>query len=146
MLNLYNLNINNIFNIYSKFYFRIIENKILKYFLIKNYYNSYILSIGGGSSCYFNNIKLMNKFSNTFYLNVNKNNLYKRLLKNNNFNRPLINKKKNLFKFIIKHIKKRNFFYKKSKYIILIKNKNISIIIKKIINIISNIYFICIKK
>ncbi|WGH27074.1 MAG: shikimate kinase [Candidatus Shikimatogenerans bostrichidophilus] len=137
--NIYNININNFFYIYGNFFFRILENKILNYFLIKNYFKSYILSIGGGTPCYFNNMNLMNKLSNTIYLKNNKLSLYKRLLKNL-YNRPLIKKLSynNFFYFIINHIKKRNIIYKKSKYIIYTKNMSIKDTVNNVINVINN--------
>ncbi|MDH3003812.1 MAG: shikimate kinase [Candidatus Shikimatogenerans sp. JK-2022] len=136
IINFYKLNINNFFLIYGKFYFRIIENIILKFFLINNYYKSYILSIGGGTSCFFNNMIIMNKLSNTIYLKIKNIVLYKRLLINNNYNRPLLKKLKKLelLKFIIYQNKIRNNFYKNSKIIINIKYLNLKKTIIKLLN------------
>ncbi|WGH26046.1 MAG: shikimate kinase [Candidatus Shikimatogenerans bostrichidophilus] len=117
--NFYKLNINDIYFFFGKKYFRIIENKILIFFLKNNIFNSYILSVGGGTPCFLNNMYLMNKFANTIYLKTNKKILFKRLLNNKN-NRPIIKNlnKKKLFLFIKNHLNKRYNIYMKSKYIL----------------------------
>ncbi|MDH3004990.1 MAG: shikimate kinase [Candidatus Shikimatogenerans sp. JK-2022] len=119
----YKININNFFKKYGENKFRLIENKILNLFLIK--YKSYILSVGGGTPCYFNNINLMNLYATTIFLKINHKKLYYRLLKDNK-NRPILNKinKINLYNFIKLHIYKRINFYNKSKYTININNMN----------------------
>ncbi|WP_185870680.1 shikimate kinase [Blattabacterium cuenoti] len=93
--------------------FRKIEHLMLKKILKKN--KKYILSVGGGTPCYYNNIDLLNKFSKTFYLKTNSYTLFKRLSLEKK-TRPLIAhlSKKELFKFIISHFSKRIFFYEKS--------------------------------
>lgn len=121
--NLYNTNINNFFKIYGEKKFRIIENKILKFFLINYKNKSYILSVGGGTPCYYNNINIMNFYANTIYLKINYKILYDRLLKDNK-DRPILQNKINLLKFIKLHLEKRIKFYNKSKNIININNMN----------------------
>ncbi|WGH25681.1 MAG: shikimate kinase [Candidatus Shikimatogenerans bostrichidophilus] len=116
----YDIQIKKIFNKYGEYNFRIIENKILKLFLINKNYNSYILSVGGGTPCFLNNIILMNNYSNTIYLQTKKYLLYYRLLKDN-YDRPIINNNinnNNLYNFINNNINKRNNYYMKSKYVI----------------------------
>ncbi len=125
-----NNSIENIFNEYGELYFRNIENTILKNFFNKNI-KSYVLSVGGGTPCYYNNIYLMNKFSKTFYLKMDSFFLFKRLLLNKN--RPIIFnlEKKNLFKFIMNHLLKRTFFYEKYYKKIIVNNKSKNEIIKE---------------
>ncbi|WGH27586.1 MAG: shikimate kinase [Candidatus Shikimatogenerans bostrichidophilus] len=137
--NIYNLSINNIFKFYGEKKFRIIENNILKNFFFKNYNESYILSVGGGTPCFFNNINIINYYSNSFYLKTKNKILFKRLLLDNK-NRPILRgkKKKKLLNFIKKDIKKREKYYLKSKFIINTKNINfnqIAFYIKKKLNI-----------
>ncbi|WP_185877534.1 shikimate kinase [Blattabacterium cuenoti] len=129
-----NNSIENIFNIYGESYFRKLENFLLKNFLKKNI-NQWILSVGGGSPCFYNNIYLLNKFSKTIYLKSDSYTLLKRLILEKK-NRPLISNLDNvsLFKFIINSLSRRIFFYEKSYKKIIIKNKCINEIIQDIIN------------
>ncbi|WOX79357.1 shikimate kinase [Candidatus Shikimatogenerans bostrichidophilus] len=115
----YKMSINKIYKIYGDNKLRIFEKINLKKILFNNYLNYYILSVGGGTPCNYNNIKLMNKFIITIYLKTYEIILYKRLLKDNK-KRPIIYylPKKKLFNFIKKHIKIRKNNYFKSKYII----------------------------
>ncbi|AWU39936.1 shikimate kinase [Blattabacterium punctulatus] len=125
-----------IYNIFKKngeTFFRKIEHLILKKFLKKH--KQYILSVGGGTPCYYNNIYLLNKYSKTFYLKTNIYTLYKRLYIEKK-NRPIIShlSKNELFIFIMKHFSNRIFFYEKSSKIIDITGKSKKKIIKEIIN------------
>ncbi|BDT61563.1 MAG: shikimate kinase [Flavobacteriales endosymbiont of Rhyzopertha dominica] len=134
---IYKMSINDIYNKYGKIKFREIETFILNYFLIKNKYKSYILSVGGGTPCYFNNIYLMNKYSNTIYLKTNINIIYDKLLeKNNKIKRPIIKNlcSYDLLNFIKNHINKRKKYYLKSKFIINIKNMSFLEIVYYIID------------
>ncbi|WP_185873464.1 shikimate kinase [Blattabacterium cuenoti] len=126
-----NNSIENIFKKYGELHFRNIENIVLKKFFF-NKYKPYVLSVGGGTPCFYNNIYLMNKFSKTFYLKMDSFFLFKRLLLNEN--RPMIYnfKKNDLFKFIMNHLFKRTFFYEKSHKKIVINNKSKNEIIKEI--------------
>ncbi|BAO66299.1 shikimate kinase [Candidatus Karelsulcia muelleri] len=124
-----------LFEIYGENKFRKLEYFILKKFLKKK--KSYILSVGGGTPCYNNNIFLMKKYSKIFYLNAEINTLFTRLLKQKK-NRPLISKldKNDLYNFICDSLSKRLFFYKKADFTINIKTKSLLEIVKEIINII----------
>ncbi|AWU43824.1 shikimate kinase [Blattabacterium sp. (Cryptocercus kyebangensis)] len=124
-----------IYNIFKKKgekYFRKIENLMLKKFLKKH--KQYILSVGGGTPCYYNNIYLLNKFSKTFYLKTNIYTLYKRLYTEKK-KRPIISHLSNneLFIFIMKHFSKRIFFYEKSSKKIDITGKSKKKIVQEII-------------
>ena len=112
-----NMPINDIFKLKGEDYFRALENKILSD-IISNKKN-YIISCGGGTPCFKDNIELMNKAAITIYLRDSTNNIYKRLLEEKS-KRPLIKdlKKKELFEFIDKNIKAREKFYQKAKVII----------------------------
>ncbi|MFP3037306.1 MAG: shikimate kinase [Candidatus Karelsulcia muelleri] len=109
-----------LFELYGEF--RKLENNILYNFLKKK--KSYILSVGGGTPCYQNNILLMKKYSKIVYLKAEINTLFSRLLKEN---RPLISKLSNndLYNFIGDSLKKRLCFYKKADYTIDIDKKSI---------------------
>ncbi|MDH3004489.1 MAG: shikimate kinase [Candidatus Shikimatogenerans sp. JK-2022] len=132
---LYNMSIMLIYYLFGEKNFRLIEKKILNIFLKYNN-NNFILSVGGGTPCFYNNIKIMNYKGITFYLKTNYKILYKRLYKDKN--RPLLKnyKKKKLYNLIKKKIKKRNKYYKKAKYIINTNKLNYIEIIEYIKNII----------
>ncbi|QIK16780.1 AAA family ATPase [Blattabacterium sp. DPU] len=103
----------NLFNKEGELYFRKKEHALLKKILKQK--NKYVLSVGGGTPCFYNNIYLLNKYSNTFYLKMDSYILFKRLFLEKE-TRPLISKlsKNELFLFIIKHLLKRSYFYEKS--------------------------------
>ncbi|XCC45350.1 MAG: shikimate kinase [Candidatus Shikimatogenerans sp. Ttur] len=130
--NKYKNNLNKIFKFYGEYIFRKIEHKYLIKILKKKI--NIILSLGGGTPCYNNNIKILNKKSLTVYLSGNVNFLYNRLIIKKN-KRPIISHYNNFFlkKFIIKHINKRKFFYNKSLIKVKIKNNKYKKIINKIL-------------
>lgn len=123
-----NNTIDNIFAEKGENNFRIIENFILKNFLEKNK-SSYILSVGGGTPCYYNNINIMNNYALTIYLKASKIKLFNRL-NIEKMNRPIIKNfnDKDLLDFISNHLSEREYFYLKAK-----KYINICTPIKEII-------------
>ncbi|WP_185866195.1 shikimate kinase [Blattabacterium cuenoti] len=129
-----------IFNLFKKegeFSFRKREHLMLKKVLKKK--DEYVLSVGGGTPCFYNNIYLLNKYSKTFYLKTNSYTLFKRLFLEKK-TRPLIAhlSKNELFQFIMKHLLQRTYFYEKSYEKINVSEKSKSDIVKEIIK--------CIKK
>ncbi|WP_317168433.1 shikimate kinase [Blattabacterium cuenoti] len=74
-----NSSIEKIFKEKGELYFRKIENFILKK-ILKSKKKRYVLSVGGGTPCFYNNIYMLNKHSKTFYLKIDSFNLLKRLL------------------------------------------------------------------
>ena len=126
--------INDIFFERGEIYFRSIENKYLESILNKNI--KYIISTGGGTPCYSNNMELIKKNKNlkSFYLKSSSNQLTNRLFSEKE-KRPLIsniNSKKDLNSFISKHLFERKFFYNQADYIIDIENKNTIEVISEI--------------
>lgn len=115
--------------------FRLIEHDILKNFL-KQEMKSYILSVGGGTPCYHNNIMMMNNYAKTFYLKACPNTLFQRL-KYEKCNRPIIHKvaDTNLLDFISIHLSKRTPFYEQAHEHINIYNKSIKTIVQEIIEL-----------
>ncbi|XZQ53651.1 MAG: shikimate kinase [Candidatus Karelsulcia muelleri] len=122
-----------LFELYGEKKFRKLEYNILYNFLKKK--KSYILSVGGGTPCYHNNILLMKKYSKIVYLKAEINTLFYRLLKEKE-NRPLISKLSNndLYNFIGDSLNKRLCFYKKADSTIDIDKKSILDIVKEIIS------------
>ena len=126
--------ISDIFFERGEIYFRNIENKYLESILDKNI--KYVISTGGGTPCYSNNIELIknNKQLKSFYLKSSSNQLTNRLFYEKE-KRPKIsniNSKKDLNSFISKHLFERNVFYNQADYIIDIENKNTSEVISEI--------------
>ena len=126
--------ISDIFFERGEIYFRNIENKYLESILDKNI--KYVISTGGGTPCYSNNIELIknNKQLKSFYLKSSSNQLTNRLFYEKE-KRPLIsniNSKKDLNSFISKHLFERNVFYNQADYVIDIEKKNISKVLSEI--------------
>tara|TARA_B100001769_G_C21816263_1_gene443933 strand:- start:36 stop:566 length:531 start_codon:yes stop_codon:yes gene_type:complete len=126
--------ISDIFFEKGEIYFRSIENKYLESILNKNI--KYVISTGGGTPCYSNNMELIKKNKNlkSFYLKSSSNQLTNRLFSEKE-KRPLIsniNSKKDLNSFISKHLFERNVFYNQADYIIDIENKNTIEVISEI--------------
>ncbi|WP_185853517.1 shikimate kinase [Blattabacterium cuenoti] len=124
-----------IYNLFKKkgeLFFRKKEHLMLKKVLKKK--DEYVLSVGGGTPCFYNNIYLLNKYSKTFYLKTNSYTLFKRLFLEKN-TRPLIAhlSKNELFQFIMKHLSQRIYFYEKSYEKINASEKSKNDIVKEII-------------
>ncbi len=111
--------ISKIFEDSGDIYFRKIESNYLIKCLSEN--NNIVLSLGGGTPCYNDNLMHINSANNTsIYLKNNNIELSKRLYKNNN-NRPLISGIKSedkMTEFVSKHLFEREIFYIKATYTI----------------------------
>ena len=107
--------ISKIFEDSGDIYFRKIETKYLIKCLSEN--NNIVLSLGGGTPCYNDNLTHINSTNNiSIYLKNNNVELSKRLYKNNN-NRPLISTIKSeqkMIEFVSKHLFEREVFYNKA--------------------------------
>ena len=107
--------ISKIFKDSGDIYFRKIETKYLIKCLSEN--NNIVLSLGGGTPCYNDNLTHINSTNNiSIYLKNNNVELSKRLYKNNN-NRPLIstiNSEEKMIEFVSKHLFEREIFYNKA--------------------------------
>jgi len=116
-------------------YFRKIETDFLK----KNN-DKLIISCGGGTAIYNNNMSVINNKGITIYLRASYNYLYE-ILKNNNKNRPLISnfRNKDLEEYIKKDLFKRERFYNQAKYTINIENKSDNEILREINTLILSI-------
>ena len=103
--------INNIFIDSGDIYFRKIESESLNDCLLNN---NIILSVGGGTPCYNNNMSLINSNNNVSVYLKNRNvELAKRLFHKKE-DRPLISKIKSeekMIEFVSKHLFEREVFY-----------------------------------
>lgn len=132
-----NKSVEDIFKDNGELYFRKKENEVLKQVLKLN--NKIVLSTGGGTPVFYDNIEFINQNSISFYLYLSPNELAKRLIKQKN-NRPLIKhlNNENITEFVAKHLFERNKFYQQAKHTINCQNKSVDEIVMNIIKIIKS--------
>ncbi len=127
-----NSSLKNIFSEKGELYFRKLEHDILSD-LIKNQ-DSFILSLGGGTTCYANNHEFLNGNNViSIYLNASVAILYNRLI-NSKYERPLIANKnpEEMKEFIAKNLFDRSFYYNQAQYKISVDGKSPEGIISEI--------------
>lgn len=119
----------------GELYFRKMEHQFLQEILNSN--ENIVLSLGGGTPCYFNNYEFYYKQSDikSFYLKASLATLYDRLITEKD-TRPLLKSfnEEELKEFIAKHLFERNEFYFKSDNIIDVNDKSIEIISEEIVS------------
>ena len=127
--------ISNIFQKNGDLYFRKQESKYLKEILSNN--TDLVLSVGGGTPCYFDNLDMMTSNNNvSFYLKNSNIQLTSRLFNEKN-KRPLISNissKEKLLEFVSKHLFEREFFYNSATHKIDCNDKSVSEIVDEIIS------------
>ena len=118
--------IKEIFSDKGENYFRKVESIVLKK-IIKEKEN-FILATGGGTPCFNDNMKIINKYGISIFLNTSIDILEERISRNKK--RPLFNNSINLKTDLINLLEKRNSFFSSSNYIIENNNreKTLSII------------------
>lgn len=124
--------IKEIFKDKGEVYFRKLESDTLNGFL--NQQDHFILSLGGGTPCYGNNMQMINQpNTQVFYLKASVNELFKRLV-SEKANRPLIASltDEELKEFIAKHLFERNVFYQQAQHIIYVDGKSPEVIASEI--------------
>ena len=127
-----NKSISKIFEEFGEIYFRKKENKYLKELLNSDI--NFVLSLGGGTPCYANNIDLIiDSNAASIYLNTSLKIIIERLKKAKE-KRPLVASiaDENLPEFIAKHLFERRPYYLKANYKILTDNKKIEEVISEI--------------
>ncbi|MFL0353514.1 shikimate kinase [Xanthomarina sp. GH4-25] len=102
----------------GEIFFRKIENSYLKEIISSK--DDLILSLGGGTPCFSNNLELLkeNKDVTSFFLNVPVNELARRLM-NDKSNRPLVayvSDQNDMLEFVGKHLFERLPFYNQANY------------------------------
>ena len=119
------LSILEIFEQKGEIYFRKKEGEYLIELL--NLSENYIISLGGGTPCYGNNMEEIIKKSISFYLNASINTIFNRI-KNETSKRPLVASLgvDNLKEYIAKHLFERRPFYEKATHSIVVNDKNIN--------------------
>jgi len=119
----YHISIPNIFERFDEGAFRKLEHDALK---STSKLQNTIVSTGGGTPCYFNNMELMNEAGKTIYLRLHPSSLYKRLTESKK-KRPLILNKspKTLQSFIEDKLAERESFYNKAQ--VSVKGENLEV-------------------
>ena len=124
--------ISEIFKVEGEIYFRRIESLYLGEIL--NSKDSFILSLGGGTPCYSNNMELiLNSDASSIYIKASIKTLVSRLIAEKN-KRPLVADLEDdkLIEFVAKHLFERRFFYEQASITVNSENKSIEEIITEI--------------
>lgn len=127
-----NKSVPEIFSQNGEIYFRKKEHEYLKEVLENQ--QDCILSLGGGTPCYANNMELIhNQNAISIYLKASIQTLSERLLKNKS-SRPLVAflDDDQVPEFIAKHLFERRFFYEQAKKVVVIDQKSASEIVDEI--------------
>lgn len=129
------MSVPNIFKNKGEIYFRKVETIYLKELLVSN--ESAIISLGGGTPCYGNNMQLLldSEKAVTIYLKASLNELGNRLRKDKQ-NRPLIahlTTEEALIEFIGKHLFERSNYYGRATKTINVDNKSTNDIVEDIV-------------
>jgi shikimate kinase len=126
--------IEDIFTSKGEDYFRTIEKELLKSLCQKK--DDFVLSIGGGTPCFFNNMELINETGTSIYIKYNAGILTSRLL-NTKTVRPLVDGKneEELKSYIVEMLQKREPFYTQSKFILEKNNIRLEDILELIKNL-----------
>ena len=125
--------ISNLFKDEGEIYFRKIESQILRESL--DQHSAMVLSLGGGTPCYANNHKLLQREDVTsVFLKTSVDILIERLQKEKQ-NRPLITHLSDieLKEYINKHLFDRNYYYHQSKHIVTTDHKSTEAITSEIL-------------
>lgn len=109
--------VNDIFAASGEEYFRVKEKDMLEKLVEEN--ESMVLSTGGGTPCFFNNIDLMKKYGTVVWLNTHVDILLNRLIKER-MHRPLLKgiSDQDLKIFIIRKLNERRMYYEQADVII----------------------------
>lgn len=133
------LTIKNIFDRHGEIYFRKKERYYLEKLLKSNNYS--IVSLGGGTPCYSDNMRFLNSTENVFtiFLQTSPKELAHRLF-NERKKRPLIshlNSIEFMEEFISKHLFERMNYYSRAKHKIATNEKSVSQIVKDILTLLT---------
>ena len=129
-----NLKINEIFDQKGELFFRKKEREILIDFL--NSTENYILALGGGTPCYYDNFELYQLVNiHSIYLKASIATLVNRL-QSQKATRPLVSRFTNeeLQEFVAKHLFERNYFYNQVNTIVSVDKKKELEIVTEIIS------------
>ena len=122
-----------IFEKRGEIYFRKLEREILEEILASQ--DNIVLSLGGGTPVYYNNMEIINNNSTSIFLRTSINTLLERLSKQKE-KRPLIANisQEDLPEFIAKHLFERNVYYSRAQYSISTDSKKPEEILQEIMD------------
>ena len=126
------MSIKSIFSEKGELFFRNLEHQLFTEKMKS--VETFVLSTGGGTPCYFNNHELLkNENSVSIYLQASVDTLYSRL-NHQKENRPLLSQFNGdeLKEFIAKHLFERSYFYNQAKHKVVVDNKSIEEIVSEI--------------
>ena len=128
----YKISIYNFFEKYEEDVFRKIEYDVLKNTLI---HNNAVISTGGGTPCFRNNMDIINKNSYSVYIKMHIDSIETRLI-NSKKSRPLLKdiSQDNLKAFIEKQLLEREKYYNQANLIIKGENLDINYLIESLKN------------
>ncbi len=131
------LSIKEIFDSKGEIYFRLQESNYLKQLLDDQ--NQGILSLGGGTPCYGDNMEMIKEASRSFYLKGSIPTICQRL-RNEKSQRPLIASldDEQLTEFVAKHLFERRTFYEQATFTMSIDNKSVSELVNELLETIRN--------
>lgn len=132
-----NLSIESIFKNKGELYFRKVENQLFNQVLESS--DDFILSLGGGTPCYFDNHLLLKKKGVvSFYLKASIATLTERLIAEKE-KRPIISHLNNseIKEFIAKHLFERSLFYNHASNVINVDQKSINQIVDELSKILA---------
>ena len=111
------LSISRIFELKGEEYFRYREKELLEQLIDKN--SDLIISCGGGTPCFFNNIQLMKKKGTVVWLNTALDVLVNRLVKQK-MSRPLIRQiaDQDLADYIVRKLSSRRIYYSQAHLVV----------------------------
>ena len=126
------LSIPEIFQKKGELFFRKKEKEVLERIL--NTQEDVVLSLGGGTPCYYDNIDVINERSVSVYLAANVSTLVKNLLQEKG-ERPLIAgiKDEELSNFVGQHLMERNRYYSKAKMVVMVNDWDLDRIVNDIL-------------
>ncbi|MFY7669921.1 shikimate kinase [Tenacibaculum sp. MEBiC06402] len=123
----YTKSISVIFKEEGEIYFRLQEHEAIKEILENK--EHFVLSLGGGTPCYANNMTLINSYNDlvSIYIKVSIKTIYNRLLSEKE-HRPLVARipEEELEEFIAKHLFERSYFYEQAKLRIKTDSKDLT--------------------
>lgn len=108
-----NRSVSEIFMTFGENYFRRKESEILLQVIKDN--QQLVLATGGGTPCFFSNIKLMKESGTVIFLNTPLDIIAERLASEKN-TRPLIKDSKNILEKVLDLFKTRKDFYQQAQY------------------------------
>ncbi len=128
------LSIPEIFEKKGELYFRKQEREVLEELLATHHKG--VISLGGGTPCYYNNMELINHNSVSIHLRTTIPVLTERLLRQKN-KRPLISRlaDEEVPEFIAKHLFERNEFYNRARHTVDTTAKTPEAIISEILDL-----------